>query len=160
MKSILLLLAVCLCLGCKAPQIITERSFFDSVYVIERPIEILVPGAVVRETVNYDSLLQLLRSGVKAEVINRTFVRYDTSGNLQLKILIDELGNLTAICEIQDQYIQNLQKEIYRFRLESENNTKIIMEKFIPFWIYIIIGVLVPFAFLGGFQIVRTYFRI
>lgn len=150
MKSLILIVSIALAFySCKPAQVITNTERFDSVYVIERPIEIMVPGATVRETVNYDSLRNLIQRGIKPEVINRTLIRYDTTNNLQLKILIDELGNLTAICESQDQLIQHLENEIYRYKTEKESNTIIQEKKVVPFWVWIIIGILVLPAFYG-----------
>jgi hypothetical protein len=121
---------------------LTQREIRDSIHIIEVPREILVPGGVVRETVNYDSLRRLLALGVTPEVINRTLVRYDTSGNVQLRMLIDNLGNLTAICEAQDQLIQALDREIYHLRTEREAITQTITPKNRNWYLYIIIGLL------------------
>lgn len=95
----------------------------DSVYIIEKPVLVNVPGSTVTtQSINIDSLYQLLKSGISPQVISRTLVKEDPETGLKIGILIDQLGNLSAVCEQQDRMIQMMQLEINRIR-EINNTT-------------------------------------
>jgi hypothetical protein len=153
---IFILLALLLLSACNKRIVPTESvTRVDSVIIREVPRVIEVPGGVVKETVNYDSLRALIQSGIKPEVINRTLIRYDTTGNVQLKLLIDELGNLTAICQAQDQLIETMDKEIQRLSTEVRTITEVREVRFIPAYIWIIIGILALPAAVGTLRLLR-----
>jgi hypothetical protein len=96
------------------------------------PVE--VPGAVIKtQSINIDSLANLLRSGVSPQVISKTLIREDPETGLKVGILIDRLGNLTALCEQQDRMIEVLQKEINRLTQISETTETTITEP-VSFW--------------------------
>lgn len=118
--------------GCKAPQVITDTVVKDSVIVREVPKYIDIPGQTISSpSVNLDSLVKVIQSGVKAETINRTLTYTDPDTQLQVGLLIDQIGNITAVCEQQEQTIQVLQREIERYRTES-TSTETIREP--SFW--------------------------
>lgn len=118
--------------GCKAPQVITDTVVKDSVIVREVPKYIDIPGQTISSpSVNLDSLVKVIQSGVKAETINRTLTYTDPDTQLQVGLLIDQIGNITAVCEQQEQTIQVLQREIERYRQES-TTTETIREP--SFW--------------------------
>jgi len=115
-------------IGCKAPDIITNIETKDSVIYRQIPKYIEVPAKFTKSPpLNIDSLATLIRSGIKPEVIIYT----DTTGNVSLKLIIDKLGNLTAVCEQQEQRIQYLQNQIEHYK--SITAREHIIEKK-PFW--------------------------
>lgn len=134
--------------SCRSVKESTNQSEYskDSVYIIEKPVLVNVPGSIVQtQSINIDSLANLLRSGVSPQVISRTLIKEDPETGLKLGILIDHLGNLTAVCEQQDRMIQNLQKEIFHQR---EMITKFESEKVVtklPFWVYLVAGITLLF---------------
>lgn len=114
------------------------RVVKDSVIVIERSVPVLVPGAEIRtQSLNIDSLAALLRAGVPPSVINRTTVVEDPETKLRVGILIDELGNLTALCEQQDRIINALEREINRLRLELTDTSTTEVKQNSKFWRYL-----------------------
>lgn len=145
----LLILTAFLLIGCKTPQVTTNQSSIrtDSIYIIEKMVPVEVPGAVIKtQSINIDSLANLLRSGVSPQVISKTLIREDPETGLKVGILIDRLGNLTALCEQQDRMIEVLQKEINRLTQITETKETVITEP-VSFWkkvkqaiIWIIVG--------------------
>jgi hypothetical protein len=138
--------------SCKAPQTVTSSQFSqkDSVYIIEKPVLVNVPGAVVQtQSINIDSLANLLRFGVSPQVISKTLIREDPETGLKVGILIDQLGNLTALCEQQDRMIEMMQQEINRFK-EIISTKETTTTKPVSFWkrlktaiLFILIGTII-----------------
>jgi hypothetical protein len=62
----------------------------------------------------------LLKSGVSKEIIERTLIREDPETKLKVGILIDSLGNMSAVCEGQEQLISVMIEEREVFRKEIE----------------------------------------
>lgn len=120
----ILLLCILLLFSCKTPQVTTERILSDTTIIREIPKVIEVPGdTLISNPINLDSLLAMLNAGISPKVIERLTIREDPETGNRIGILIDELGNLTALCEIQEQQIQYLQTEIERIRSESTTTT-------------------------------------
>ncbi|WP_373399689.1 hypothetical protein V8V91_08530 [Algoriphagus halophilus] len=114
-SSFLLAMTVILLFSCKTPQVVTDTIRSDTTIIKEIPRLIEIPGdTLISQSINIDSLAALLRAGVPPSVIEKTTIREDPVTKNRVGILIDELGNLTALCEIQDQQIQLLEKEITR----------------------------------------------
>lgn len=114
--------------GCKSTQPVTTVQHTDSVIIREVPKFINVSGdTLISQSINIDSLAAMLRAGVPPSVIERLTIREDPETRNRVGILIDELGNLTALCEIQDKQIEYLQKEIER--ISTTNTTTTITEK-------------------------------
>lgn len=127
-----LLIAILLLASCRAPQVITETEVRDSVIVREVPKYIEIPGQTIYSpAVNLDSLVRVIQSGVKSETINRTLTYTDPDTQLQVGLLIDQLGNITAVCEQQEQTIKVLEREIERYRQEV---TRVETQKPRGFW--------------------------
>lgn len=120
-KGIILII---LLVSCKAPQVSTNTITKDSVIVREIPRIIEIPGQTIQSpSINIDSLVTLIQNGIKPEVINPTLIRTDTTGRLQARLIIDELGNLTALCEQQEQLIRYLEKQVEHWKYEYEKET-------------------------------------
>jgi hypothetical protein len=124
----------------------SDRFVKDSTIIIERVLPIYLPAAQVKTpTINIDSLASLLKAGVPASVINRTTVVEDPETRLRVGLIIDQLGNLTALCEQQEKMIETLEREIYRFRQENESlksASKKVSKTFLP-WYYWVIGLVI-----------------
>jgi len=112
--------------GCKPQKMITDTVVKDSVIIREIPRIVEIPGKTIYSpSVDLDSLVKVIQSGVKSETINRTLTLRDPETNLKVGLLIDKLGNISAICEQQEQTITLLEREIERFRAETTNTETI-----------------------------------
>lgn len=112
------------CTACKTRQVATETFHTDSLIIREIPEYIYLPAdTVYSESIHIDSLVALLQAGVPTQVIERLTIREDPETGHRVGILIDELGNLTALCEIQEQQIQYLRQELERIRTERTTTT-------------------------------------
>jgi len=120
MKRLLFLLLILS--SCKGVETVSsERTVRDSVVFREVEKEILIPGYKLEGvSFNVDSLAAVLKSGVPREVVEKTLIREDPETKAKVKILIDELGNLTAVCEQQDRIIEFMVQEREIFRIETE----------------------------------------
>jgi hypothetical protein len=145
--------------SCRSPQILTETITRDSTIIREIPRIITIPAESAKSpSINLDSLVRLIQSGVKTEVINRTLIQTDPQTNLRVGLILDELGNLSALCESQERTIELLEKEIERFRFQSTQTT--IIEK-PSFWkrIYSTISLLaiIILILLIAYILIRTW---
>lgn len=126
MKPILILAILLATASCSSPQILTERIVTDTTIIREIPRIIQVPGASIQSpSINLDSLVQLIQSGISHETISQTLIREDPETKLRVGIMLDALGNLTAVCEQQERTIEILEKQIERLRTEKITNTVI-----------------------------------
>lgn len=131
--------------SCKAQQISSERTLRDSVVIREIEKEIVIPRFEGKsQTINIDSLRMLLKSGVNRELIEKTIFREDPDTKLKVGILIDELGNLTAVCEKQEEVMKVLleERDFYRYEFERiiERERKNIFQKAGEWLKYTLIG--------------------
>ena len=132
MRNLFLLLALLMVISCKTVQPSIERHTKDSTIIREVPVLIEVPGASIQSpSINIDSLVHRIKSGVKPDIINNTLYREDPETKLRVGILIDELGNLSALCEQQDRMIETLSREVEHWRDRYEKTTII---EHIPWW--------------------------
>lgn len=112
------------CIGCKTPQTITETVYRDSTIVIETPKIITIPAdTVYSNSIHIDSIRSMLQSGISPRIIERYTIREDPETKTMVGILIDEMGNLTAICELQERQIEVMEREITRLRSELIKKT-------------------------------------
>lgn len=152
-----LIIPIILLASCKSPQVTTNTITKDSVIVREIPRIIEIPGQTIQSpAINIDSLVQLIQSGVKSETITNTLSYRDPETELRVGLLIDRLGNISAICEQQEQTIRLLEKEIERLRT-VETSTEIKTEP--TFWeqikhylliAIVILGIIALISFLRG----------
>lgn len=109
--------------GCKGVETVsTSQTLRDSVVFREVEKPVIVPGYTLEGVrFNIDSLAAVIRAGVPAGTIERTLIKEDPETKARVKILIDELGNLTAVCEQQDRIIETLvqERDIYRTFTET-----------------------------------------
>jgi len=122
MKYIILLMII---LGsCKAPEVLTERIFSDTTIIRETTKIVTIPGQTAQSPkVNLDSLVNLLKSGVKPEIINKSLYYTDPETNMRIGLILDQMGNLSALCETQEQTIELMEREIERLRIEQTTTT-------------------------------------
>jgi hypothetical protein len=112
--------------GCapKTIPISTERIYSDTTIIRETQVPVFIPGKTVEvKNLNLDSLLQVAKSSRWNSNGTQTITRVDPKTGQTLQLIIDHLGNLTAICETQDQTIQILKREVDRLRSEITNTT-------------------------------------
>lgn len=122
MDNRVIIIALLLFTSCGGQKVITqEKTVRDSVVIREVEKEVIVPGySLQTPRINIDSLAKLLASGVKPETINRTLIKNDPELLAQVKIVIDEYGNLMATCEKQDEVLKFLLEERDNYRFEVE----------------------------------------
>jgi hypothetical protein len=129
LASQITLFLICLLLlgSCKPIQNYTHTyTKSDTTIIREIPRIIHVPGATIQsKPINIDSLVTLIRAGVNTKVIQNTLIQEDPETKLRVGILIDELGNLTALCEQQDRHIQSQDREILRLREIIDNKATV-----------------------------------
>lgn len=120
MKRLLFLLLILS--SCKGVETISsEKTLRDSVVFREVEKPVIIPGYSLEGVqFNLDSLATVLKSGVSREVVEKTLIREDPETKARVKILIDELGNLTAVCEQQERIIEVLVQEREIYRTETE----------------------------------------
>jgi len=124
-RSILLISFGAILYNCKSKGVITERITSDTTIIREIPKIVQVPGdTIYSNPINIDSIITMIQSGIPTNVIEKYTIQEDPETKNRVGILIDELGNLTALCEIQDQEIEYLQKEIERYKSEMITITK------------------------------------
>lgn len=118
-----------LILGSCSPKILsTEKTIRDSIIIREVEKQVLIPaysGSSLK--INIDSLKSLLASGLDPKIIERTLIREDPETKMKVGILIDSLGNLSALCEQQERMISVLVEE--REILRSEFERVIVRER-------------------------------
>lgn len=154
--QIIAFVLIALLSGCKAPQVTTERIVRDSTIIREVPRIVTIPGERVQsKPINLDSLVTVIQSGISPQVINRTLHYTDPETNMRVGLLLDELGNLSALCETQEKTIEVLEREIERIRSEQVTTTIIEKPNFwqklktsIPFTIITILLLFVAYVFL------------
>ncbi|MFN3802861.1 hypothetical protein [Belliella pelovolcani] len=145
MKYLIPFLFLLLAASCKPKEIIiTEKYYSDTTIIREVTKEVLVPGAkLYSPSINIDSLANLIKTGMPVSKINQTLIREDPETKLRVGLLIDELGNLSALCEQQDRIIQMQYDEITRLQKELEIRTVVTEESWFDkikkyaFWIFI-----------------------
>ena len=120
-KLIFALLTIAIFTGCnRKPYVTTNTITKDSIRVVEVPRIITVPGATITQRINVDSLMNLIKSGIRPEVINRTLVTTDTANIAKLQIMIDHMGNLLITCEALQREVEAKDKEIYRLTTQIQ----------------------------------------
>jgi hypothetical protein len=125
-KIVTLALILALSASCKSPQVVTERFYHDTTIIKQIPRIITLPSTSIQsQTVNMDSLIQLIKAEIPIQTINNTLYRTDPETGLRIGLLLDELGNITALCEQQERTIEILEKEIHRLTTSVETNTVI-----------------------------------
>jgi hypothetical protein len=114
--------------GCapKTIPISTERFYSDTTIIRETQVPVFIPGKTVEvRNLSLDSMIQILKTNTgKTQTITRT----DPKTGQTLKLIVDQLGNLSAICETQDQTIQILKREVDRLKTEIKNTVVEVQE--------------------------------
>ena len=118
--------------SCKPSQTITEREYYDTTIIREVTKIVEIPGETIRTpSVNLDSLVAVIKSGVKPEIVNRTLSYTDPETKASIGLLLDEMGNISALCETYKKQIQYLEREVERVQTERVEETVI---KDVTFW--------------------------
>jgi hypothetical protein len=113
-------------LSCGAKRTVTgvERTERDSIIVREVLVPVEVPGAtVVTPGVSLRELDSLFKAGMPPRLITERLIQQDPETGLKVGILIDRLGNLTAICEQQDRTISILQRQVEYYKSLIQHTT-------------------------------------
>lgn len=112
--------------SCKQTREVSrELTIRDSVRIVPVEREVLIPRySVESPTVNVDSIVNMLKRGIKPDVISQTLIKEDPETKLKVGILIDHLGNLTAVCEQQEYRIKVLTEDVHYWRDQYETIIK------------------------------------
>lgn len=117
--------------ACKAPQATTERFYSDTTIIKETVKVVEVPGVSIKSNpINIDSLISRLKAGIPPSVITKETIYHDSVTGAQVGILIDQFGNLTALCETQEQMIEMMEREITNLKSEISTTTRIVKPNF------------------------------
>ena len=97
----------------------------------------IIKGSTVRDTITID------------KVTNNVTIIRDSLGRTELRYFKDAYGRLVAECEAKDLTVEWLEKYIKEKKTEVIN----IEKKYIPSWIWIIVGILIIPSAYGIFKI-------
>jgi len=123
--------------GCSPKKTIVER---ETVYKESyRDTTIYLPGEIVQQGLS-DSFLNMLKTGFKSG-LKDTVKIISRQGNAELKVWMDEFGNMQASCEAKDRQIDLLLKTIEKYSSENKETVKEVKVKVIPRWIYLLTGI-------------------
>lgn len=98
----------------------------------------IIKGSTVRDTITID------------KVTNNVTIIRDSLGRTELRYFKDAYGRLVAECEAKDLTVEWLEK--YVKEKKTEINT--VEKKYIPWWLWIIVGILIIPAAYGIFKII------
>lgn len=148
MRSILYIVLIwILGSGCMSQERCLEKFPPSVKTVTEKQIIIrdsIISGATITKVIKRDSLIQL-----PGEM--RTYI--DTSGKAELTFFRNAYGDLVVKCEAKDQTIKALNKEVRESDKEIQVHTKEV--KFVPWWIYVLIGGLSLLSIPGIFKLIK-----
>ncbi len=99
----------------------------------------IIKGSTVYDTITID------------KVTNNVTIIRDSLGRTELRYFKDAYGRLIAECEAKDLTVEWLEKYV------KENKTEIhtVEKKYIPSWLWIIVGILIIPAAYGIFKIIN-----
>jgi hypothetical protein len=115
------------------PTIINNEK---ETFIIKR--DSIIKGSTVRDTITID------------KVTNNVTIIRDSLGRTELRYFKDAYGRLVAECEAKDLTVEWLEKYVKEKKTEIIN----IEKKYIPSWLWIIIGILIIPAAYGLFKII------
>jgi hypothetical protein len=115
------------------PTIINNEK---ETFIIKR--DSIIKGSTVRDTITID------------KVTNNVTIIRDSLGRTELRYFKDAYGRLVAECEAKDLTVEWLEK--YVKEKKTEINT--VEKKYIPWWLWIIVGILIIPAAYGIFKII------
>ena len=99
----------------------------------------IIKGSTVRDTITID------------KVTNNVTIIKDSLGRTELRYFKDAYGRLVAECEAKDLTVEWLEKYVKEKKTEVIN----IEKKYIPWWLWVIIGILIIPAAYGIFKIIN-----
>ncbi len=98
----------------------------------------IIKGSTLRDTITID------------KVTNNVTIIRDSLGRTELRYFKDAYGRLVAECEAKDLTVEWLEKYVKEKKTEIIN----IEKKYIPSWLWIIVGILIIPAAYGLFKII------
>ena len=130
MKTLTIITLSLLLFSCKPTQVI-ERETSDTTIIKEVVKLVHIPAERIESpSVNLDSLVAVIKSGVNPEIINRTLNYTDPETKSKVGLILDQMGNLTALCEVQERQIELLEKEVTRLRQSKQ----VVVVEDVTFW--------------------------
>jgi hypothetical protein len=98
----------------------------------------IIKGSTVRDTITID------------KVTNNVTIIRDSLGRTELRYFKDAYGRLVAECEAKDLTVEWLEKYVK----EKKTEIHTVEKKYIPWWLWIIVGILIIPAAYGIFKII------
>lgn len=138
---ILIFGVVAVLFSCKSPGGIITTGNSEQVIIKEKLKDTTLPADRVANTLD-SSWLSFLNFSLKKNKRD-TFYSYSNTGQTVLKYYLNDTGTLTAQCEAMERYLQYLEKEI--LRVSNTHSVELKEVKVTPWWMYLIIGVLLGF---------------
>ena len=99
----------------------------------------IIKGSTVRDTITID------------KVTNNVTIIRDSLGRTELRYFKDAYGRLIAECEAKDLTVEWLEKYVK----EKKTEVYTVEKKYIPWWIWIIVGILIIPAAYGIFKMIN-----
>jgi len=130
---IIILLFVSSC-STKQPVIINNEK---ETTIIKR--DSIIKGATVYDTLRIES------------ITDRITIIKDSTGRVQLRYFKDAYGRLIAQCQANDLTVEWLEKYVK----EKKTEIHTVEKKYIPSWLWIIVGILIIPAAYGLFKIIN-----
>jgi len=142
MKYILIILVVIL-QSCITQEECTKRfppqvkEIRETTYVKRDSV---IPGAIIRDTLTLESI----------QYIKDVKIIKDTTGRAELRLYKDAYGRLIAECQAKDIDITWFEQQIKDYTEKIQT----VKEKYIPAWLWIILGIIIVPALLGMYKII------
>lgn len=157
----------CITAGCAPAKNIKAttnfRAVIDTVTTVYKTVPIVVPGATVYQTLNVDSIVNILKQlnngqPLPTQIIERIkqpiIMQAGKNNEAELKYWVNEFGQLQLSCSAKERQLQAVVAENTRYRKDSSFNT-ITVDKLVykTSWRYVFIAAGV-FFLLGAIALI------
>lgn len=132
--------------GCATQRRCASKFPPQVVHTVEKHTTVrdsIIKGAIVTDTLIIKELEKI--------PAYQYVIRYDTSGKALLRYYKDAYGRIVAECVSKDQLVEKIREII----TENKTETKVVTQKerYTPWWLYGIMGVLAAVVVLFGIKI-------
>lgn len=120
-------------------------AFLSSCITAEKCLQRFPPKEITENTIIYkDTIIKgaTVRDTIPV-LTTETIILRDTTGRAELRFYKDAYGRTVAQCAALDQIVQNFNKETIKEKTEIKE------VKFVPWWLYSILGVTIFLSIVG-----------